>query len=223
MVNTALRSMGLPQHAGSSKLSLQWPWFYLSFSENEDILLFIFLTPGAHTLVARKGKRRNQKRRPVHRLFSSDSILHEKALLLDNTQWEYFQSIFRCFPMTRHQFIWVDSFPWLLVSWFLAGNLHGWVRKGTPPIPKSKEAFWATVFNKKSPCLPFSWKELIRNSLMKINISLKWALYLIPHQLSGKWLCGSNWISSWIWLIETATWWKLKTIFALTRCGLVYA
>lgn len=201
-VSIVLRFVGLPQHAGGRKIFLQWlELLNFFFPKNEDALLLIFLTPEAYTLVAgelsRKGKGGNRR----EDLFMG-SLLVGMSSVRKHCCWraddKNISGTFSIF------FQWQDisSFGWtpFFVSLLLAGNLHGWVRKGTPPIPTSKEAFWAAVLNKESPRALFSWKEFIRKPLMKINISLKWALYLISHQLSGKWLDRGNWISGRIWL-----------------------
>lgn len=120
-----------------------------------------------------------------------------KTVLLENTN--PMKEFPEHFPMTWHYFSWVDSSLASCVP-ILGWKPHRWVRKGTPPIPMSKEAVWAALFNKESPCVPFSWKEFIRKSLMKINVLLKWAFYLIPHQLAGKQLGGGKQISCWIQL-----------------------
>lgn len=124
------------------------------------------------------------------------------------------------FPMTWHYFSWVDSSSLASCVPILGWKPHRWVRKGTPPIPVGNKAVWAALFNKESPCVPFWWKEFLRKSLMKINILLKWAFYLIPHQLAGKRLGGGKQISCWIRLTQTATWWMPKSIFASARRAL---
>lgn len=190
---------------------------FFFFFKKEDTLLLIFSTPETCTLVAgeysRKGKGGSRREDPF-----MGSLLVGMSSVRKYCFWRADEmNISRTYSIFS-QWHDISSFGWtpFFVSLLLAGNLQGWVRKGTPPIPTSKDTFWAAVFNKESPCVLFSWKVFIRKSLMKIKELISEIYYLISLQLSGKWLDRGNWISGWNWLKQTATWWMLaKECFCL--------